>query len=381
MKQRHIRLIAAAAVIAVGASVLTACSAASSAPKTLTVTNIYEGDWGLSFDAAAASYNKSHPGSTVKIESLPYTGYAAALQTQFVAGAGPDVALIEPPAITDFSSRGFLAPLSEALDAKVAGGKAWRDSFGTGNVSSMLAQDAKEYTIPWSKIHVKIVYRSDILEEVGYDTYPATWAEFVAMNQKVLDTGRQPLLAGLAGNDNSLWMRMTPILEAFYRPFTTEINARHAEGWEFDAADPESVSGEVYTADEKYVAFVNGITDPAKSPEFRKGMELMLGLKPFIGDPTAYAPDLVHPAFLAGTMPQMSATPNAMASLITNMKKAGMDPAVGSAEQPTVTPKDWPGLTAGGVNPIAAVRNGFVINEAEITYWGLCPVCSTANSL
>ncbi len=363
VKQRHIRLVASAAVIALGASVLAACSSAGSGQKTITVTSVYEQAWGASLEAGAASYNKSHPDSLVKIQSLPYPGYQPALQTQFVAGAGPDVALIEPPAITDFSSRGFLLPLSEALDAKVDGGKAWRDSFVTGNVSSMLAQDAKEYTIPWSNTHVKAIYRPDVFKEVGYDTYPATWGEFMKANQKLLDSGRQPFLSGLAGNEASLWWMVTPMLEAFYRPFTTEINARHAAPWKFDAADPESVVGEVYTADEKYVAFVKGITDPAKSPEFRKATELVLQMKPYIGDWSAFTGDKSNPAFLTGKTPQMLSTSSSIGSLIADAKKAGKDLPVDWAEQPSVTKEDWPGLTAGGVNPIAAVRNGFVVNK------------------
>jgi len=119
MQHRYVRPVAVAAVAAIAATTFSACSTPSSTQKTqktLTITDIYEKEWGQSLEAAAADYTKAHPDVTVKVQTLPYAGYQPALQTQFVGGAAPDIALIEPPAITDFSARGFLAPLTSALD-------------------------------------------------------------------------------------------------------------------------------------------------------------------------------------------------------------------------------------------------------------------------
>lgn len=368
MQYRYVRLVAVAAVAAIAATIFSACSTPgqkTGQKKTLTITDIYEVQWGQSLEAAAADYTKAHPDVTVKVQTLPYAGYQPALQTQFVGGAGPDIAIIEPPAITDFSARGFLAPLTSALDEKTSSGQAWRTTFVGNSVSSMRAQDGKEYTVPWSTIHLKVLYRPDIFKAAGINTYPATWDEFIKANQTLKDKGMLPQISGLAGNEASLWWQLTPMLEALYRPDTAKINLRHAKGWNFNADDPASVSGELYTADEKYVAFVNGITDPAKSPEYRKAIELILQLKPFIGDTSAFTPELSHPAFIAGTTPQMVTTQSAVIGIIAKAKKGGKDILVETAEQPSLTEQNWPGLTAGGVNPVAAVRNGFVVNAAS----------------
>ena len=372
MQHRYVRPVAVAAVAAIAATTFSACSTPSSTQKTqktLTITDIYEKEWGQSLLAAAADYTKAHPDVTVKVQTLPYAGYQPALQTQFVGGAAPDIALIEPPAITDFSSRGFLAPLTSALDEKTSSGQAWRTTFVGTSVSSMRAQDAKDYTVPWSRIHLKVLYRPDIFKAAGINTYPATWSEFLKANQTLQDKGMKPLLYNLTGNDASTWWELTPSLEALYRPDTAKINLRHAPGWKFNADDPASVSGEVYTADEKYVAFVNGIIDPAKSPEYRRAIELILQLKPLLGPTSEFMSASrgaqSHAAFIAGTTPHMVTTPGAVSSVLAEAKKGGKDIPIETAEQPTITKQDWPGLTAGGVNPIAAVRNGFVVNAAS----------------
>ena len=350
-------------VSGLAAASIAGCSSGGSSDgeQTLTVTTIYQDIWDRPLAAAAERYEEGHPGVSITVQTIPYEAHTAALETQFVAQNAPDVIHVEPPELTSFSSRGFLLPLTEEL---AEGG--WGDSFNGDSLSSLAAQDGEHYTVPWSRIHVMVQYNKDVYEEAGVSV-PTTYDEQLETFDGLQEAGFAPLYVGFDGTDAAFWWRLTPMLDAMYRPYTEQINLRHGDGWQYDSSDPGSVTGEVYTADEKYIAFMNGITDPAVSPEYRTAIELTFALKPYLQeDINSYTFQANVDLFANGELANTNGTGADIANRNAQQEELGLPQLdIGQYDYPTITQDNWPDLTDGGVNPIAAVRNGFAVNASS----------------
>ncbi|WP_375386268.1 ABC transporter substrate-binding protein [uncultured Microbacterium sp.] len=356
--------------LAVGAVLVAstaACSASSADTGSIRVAVTYPDVWGEPMKAAAKLYEEAHPGTEIKIEELPADSADDSLQTSFIGGAAPDLVQLSPPTLTDFGGRGFLEPLTTILDENAEGGAPWRESFTGTTLPSLRAQNGEEYGIPWSQINVQLLTRADSLAAIGLDAPPATWDESLKANDAWLAKGIQPLYAGFAGNDGALWWRTTLMLNALFRPYTEDINLLHADGWTYDSSNPDTVAGEVYSADELYVAFKKGITDPAKSPEYRKAIELMLQLKPAVqSDVASWTPEESHNKFDRGEVAQGYGLASDIAARVKASEDAGLGtPTLVQSNFPTITKEDWPGLTEGGSNPLASVRFAWSVNAAS----------------
>lgn len=359
MHARKTRLLAATGVLAMSVTALTACSASSGGNQTLRIYTPYPEMYDIPLAALADAYEEANPGWTVKVESTPYSGYADALQTQFMGGTAADILLLEPPEITAFSSKGYLSDLSEPLASD-----GWADTFLGTSVSQIRAQDGKDYAAPWALIDVKLQYNEKLYADAGVSTPPTTWTEQLAANDKLQAAGVQPFWFGLDGSDANVWWRLTLMLNAGFRTVTDDINLRHADGWSYDSSDPDTISGEAYTADEKYVAFVNGITDPLTSDIYQEALDLILELQPYTGDSSAWSAESSGSAFTDGTLAQTTGVDASLPNWARDSAEAGFDFTYGSVPLPAVTDAEWPALTDGPTNPLASVRNGLSVNAA-----------------
>lgn len=267
MRKKIIRVAASAVAITMGLG-LVACSPGDSIESgELRVYSPYP-ESEVPLNAVARAYEETHPGVSILVETTPYDGYEEALQTQFIGKTAPDVLVLEPPAITSFSQRGFLLDLTD--DFK----EGWAESFLPTTLGSLRGRDGKDYAAPWTIINLKQGYRADILDDLGLEP-PTTWTEDIEVSQAAQEAGILPRWYGLAGNDAGLWWRLTLTLNAGFRTITDEVNIK-GDPKQYDPTNPESISGEAYEADELYVAFKNGLIDPAKSPLYRDAIERRL---------------------------------------------------------------------------------------------------------
>lgn len=310
----------------------------------------------------AQQYMDANPGTTVTIESAPYDPGGTALTTQFMGGTAQDLILLEPPLLTDFSSRGFLMDLTSELEGE------WSESFGPTNVASLRAADGKDYGVPWTVINIKQMANMDVMNELGLEP-PTNWTEQQEVDTALADAGILPWWASIKGDDASIWWRFTLFLNAGYRPLTGEINLRHAEGWEYNPDDPNTVAGEAYTADEEYVAFMNGLTDPAKSDVYKEALDFLLMWKGHTGDGMNFQADRQTQMFLEGTLAQRNAQDTDIPGMLASAKEAGLtdftEESMHIQQFPPLTEEEWPALTAGPTNPLVSVRNAWAVNEAS----------------
>lgn len=300
------------------------------------------------------AYEAAHEGVDIELESVPLAGAWDALQTQFLGGSAPDLMLLEPPQIIDYSGRGYLSSLAETVDDE------WKAGFSGTSFDALRGNDGNPYGLPNAFIHVKTIHRPDVFEAAGITAPPATMTQEMAACKALQAQGIDPH-AFPTDQNSSFWWRFVLLLDAAWRPLTEQMNLRHAEGWSYDHTKADSLTGESYTSDEKYVAFMNGLTDPAQSGIYRDALELVMQYRDCVADPVTY--DGVQNIDLAsGKIGNLVGTDGEIPGKLAEAKEAGFEIELVSRPFAAVTPEEFPALTNGPTNPLAMVRNGWAIN-------------------
>ena len=164
-------LVAAAAVAAASALVLSGCSATAEAegPVTITYTNFISNDGNEdNLQAIVDAFEKENPDITVEVTTLPYGDYGTALQTDLAAGTVSDVFDIEYANYASYQANGVLAPI------EVANPDAYRQSL-----LEAYSTDGTSYALPSSFSDVVLYYNADLFDAAGleYPTNDWTWAD------------------------------------------------------------------------------------------------------------------------------------------------------------------------------------------------------------
>jgi ABC-type glycerol-3-phosphate transport system substrate-binding protein len=326
-------------------------------------------NWKAQLESAATAYEAKHAGVHIKIEMAPYQGYKDALETRLVAGTAADLVMVEPPMVQGLGGRGLATDLGAAMgkaNPYNSAAATWNAGFRPGSIEANM-DAGKTVMAPWSAVWVGLVYNKAAYQRAGITEAPATWQDWMAANEKLKASGQGPIYTAIKNDDAQTWWLLTTMLQALYRPKTAQINLRHADAWAYDPAKASSVAGESYTPDELYVAFRKGLIDPAKSPEYRKAIELMLELKPYLNANALSAKGAeVNDKFVAAATAQNLTGTFAIPDLRSKIGGLGADKQfeIAATNFPSITASDFPGLSAGGTNPLAGTRSGWMIPSA-----------------
>lgn len=118
--------------------------------------------------------------------------YIQTLQTRLVGNQAPDVFVITSENKNDLIDNGY------ALDMT---GKSYVKKLSQAN-KDFLSRDGKLYGQSISSWAAGIAYNKDLLGQVGYDSVPATWDEFLDLCGKLKNKGITPYIESLGdGND------------------------------------------------------------------------------------------------------------------------------------------------------------------------------------
>jgi N,N'-diacetylchitobiose transport system substrate-binding protein len=124
-------------------------------------------------DRAARDFESRHDGLTVTLEFLPWTRAHERLETAAGAGQLPDLAEMTTSWTPEFAASGVLDELVP-LD-------------GLTPVPALLAAGTfggASYGYPWYGGARSLVYRTDILDDVGVGP-PATWTELLSVGERI----------------------------------------------------------------------------------------------------------------------------------------------------------------------------------------------------
>ncbi len=120
-----------------------------------------------------------HPGLRVDVQTLAFMGAHEKLLTAVVGESTPDVAQLGNTWVPEFAMIGALEPLDGAVSRSsvVTEASYFEGVWATNRYDGVL------YGVPWYVDTRAFFYRRDLLQQVGFDHPPRTWAEWVAMMQ------------------------------------------------------------------------------------------------------------------------------------------------------------------------------------------------------
>ena len=144
------------------------------------------------FNEAAKAFQAANPGTTIQIEVVPWDNLQQKLTTDIAAGANADLSIIGTRWLLDYVSQGIVAPLDSYATPEIKG--RFIDTFLQPSVLS-----GKLYGLPIAASARAMYYNKDVFKAAGYDTVPATWADFKTAAAKIKPSGVFPF--GLQGKE------------------------------------------------------------------------------------------------------------------------------------------------------------------------------------
>ncbi len=154
------------------------------------------------------------PNITIEVEQLPTDQYKQTVRLKFASGEGPDLfTWWAQKQLEDLVEADYVKDLSEF------------DQLGKfkESITETYSFDGKTYGVPLGTSFLTTWYNKDMFKEVGYDTYPTNWDEFIDVCAKLKEKGYTPITCG----DNSSFV----IQFALYQIGASEI---YAENPDFD---------------------------------------------------------------------------------------------------------------------------------------------------
>jgi raffinose/stachyose/melibiose transport system substrate-binding protein len=185
MKKFRRPLIAAGALVAAAALLLTGCAAQPSTAKAKDVT-ITWWSWNPSNDTVKpyiAAFEKAHPDIKVDYKFIENSDYANALKLSLTSGAGPDVFGLQQGVWTD-----EFAPLSENLEPYATKnlGTDWKNNILQ---ATSMSSGSKLVAIPWDVLGAgNLFYNKTMFDKLGL-TFPKTYSQLLSVCKSLKAAG------------------------------------------------------------------------------------------------------------------------------------------------------------------------------------------------
>ena len=191
--------------------------AMSDEPITITVMTLWAEDntenIATSIRARLAAFQEAYPNVTIQEEAIgDQTAYYTKLKTLAASNDLPDVFVCKGSELSMFAQNEVVAPLNDILDADPE----WRDGYIPSSFND-LSSGGMIYGVPYSMLSTHVIYyNSLILADVGYDSFPATWDEFLDLISKLKAKGITPFALG----NKEQWVANSCVLSTLGDRFT-----------------------------------------------------------------------------------------------------------------------------------------------------------------
>jgi multiple sugar transport system substrate-binding protein len=180
-------------VLLAGVSLLAFTAAAQAGTVRVTIAEYSKGT-GPYFDEAAKAFEAANPGTKIQIEVVPWDNLQQKLTTDISAGANADLSIIGTRWLLDYVSQGIVDPLDKYVTPEIKG--RFIDTFLQPSVLN-----GKLYGLPIAASARAMYYNKDVFKKAGYDTVPATWADFQTAAAKIKQSGDGVFPFGLQGKE------------------------------------------------------------------------------------------------------------------------------------------------------------------------------------
>ena len=209
------RAMAAGLSLSAASGLLAACGGASAPQASIDVLNVWSGEELDSFHAVVAPFIKT-TGIAVNLEST--RNLTVALTIRLRENDPPGVVVLPNPAqMRQMASQQQLMRLDTFLDMQaMRSGYAsdWLDMASyQGKLYALIYKAANKGTIWYSPTHFKAQ---------GYQI-PRTWAELIALSDKIAQSGHYPWSLGVENATASGWPAADWIAEIYLRKFGKEL--------------------------------------------------------------------------------------------------------------------------------------------------------------
>ncbi|NLY30967.1 MAG: carbohydrate ABC transporter substrate-binding protein [Firmicutes bacterium] len=182
----------------------------------------------------AAAYEALHPDVKITYVELPEMNeqeYLAWLVSQAAGGTIPHIVWGHATELEQYRHDEWfvdLMPYLEEPNPYVEGNERWYDLFYQKPVELRRSYDGALWSLPIDLVATIIFYNQDVFDEYGL-TVPATWAEFIDIQQKLQAAGETPFLFELKDWVNFSWI-FRVLLSHFYAPLLEEIDVLGTPG-------------------------------------------------------------------------------------------------------------------------------------------------------
>ncbi|GAA4731500.1 extracellular solute-binding protein [Isoptericola chiayiensis] len=184
MKSPMTRVTAGAAVLALAGSIA-ACSSDGGEADGVTTISFLSWTGEEQMEPIIEAFEEENP--EVRIEasySPPVAEYIQTLQTRVLSGTAPDVFVVAAENKTNLIDAGAVVDLS---------GEPFMEGIQQFNLDTY-GRDGAEYGLSLSSWAAGYAYNKEMLADVGYDSIPETWDEFLVLLQDLQDAGHTPFL-------------------------------------------------------------------------------------------------------------------------------------------------------------------------------------------
>jgi len=143
------------------------------------------------FQGFADKFMELHPEVKIEITVLENEAFKSKLTTVMQSGNPPDIFQTWGGGVlAEYANAGLARDITSFVK-----GTAWGDSMAPG-VWEVYSVDGRVYAAPNDAGCVTFWYNKDILAQVGYDSFPTDWDDFIAMVKKIKAAGYIPIALG-----------------------------------------------------------------------------------------------------------------------------------------------------------------------------------------
>jgi multiple sugar transport system substrate-binding protein len=181
------------ALLFAGAGVLALANAAEASTVRVTIAE-YSNGTGPYFAEAVKAFEAANPGTKIQIEVVPWDNLQQKLTTDISAGANADLSIIGTRWLLDYVRQGIVTPLDSHITPAFKA--RFIDTFLSPSV-----MDGKVYGLPIAASARAMYYNKDVFKKAGYDSPPATWADFKSAADKIKASGGGVFPFGMQGKE------------------------------------------------------------------------------------------------------------------------------------------------------------------------------------
>jgi len=150
--------------------------------------------WALGHEGTAATklvaeFERTHPGTRVRVQQIPWSAAHEKILTAYAGSALPDVFQVGNTWIPELVALGAIERLDDRLAASPG---VARDDYFPGVWETNVVEGGT-YGVPWYVDTRLLFYRTDLLMAVGAREFPRTWTAWTAVMERIRQPGRWPI--------------------------------------------------------------------------------------------------------------------------------------------------------------------------------------------